>query len=98
MAQEDLEMMDFLKNYMVQIKKIEKNLVELEWIDGKKLLFNQKQNASTQLKKVMNSFKNKIPKEVVDIFERYGFIWGGRWYHYDTMHFEYRPELFDTID
>jgi D-alanyl-D-alanine carboxypeptidase len=23
----------------------------------------------------------------------YGFIWGGKWYHYDTMHFEYRPEL-----
>jgi hypothetical protein len=22
-------------------------------------------------------------------------VWGGRWYHYDTMHFEYRPELFD---
>src|SRR5262245_1812136 len=26
-------------------------------------------------------------------FEKYGFIWGGHWYHYDTMHFEYRPEL-----
>ena len=39
-------------------------------------------------------FQNKIPKEIVYIFEKYGFIWGGRWYHYDTMHFEYRPELF----
>jgi hypothetical protein len=29
---------------------------------------------------------------IVDAFERHGFIWGGRWYHYDTMHFEYRPE------
>ncbi|WP_265937085.1 M15 family metallopeptidase [Aliarcobacter butzleri] len=27
------------------------------------------------------------------MFEKYGFIWGGRWYHFDTMHFEYRPEL-----
>ena len=27
------------------------------------------------------------------IFERHGFIWGGKWHHYDTMHFEYRPEL-----
>jgi len=36
---------------------------------------------------------NRIPAEVVSIFERHGFIWGGRWYHYDTMHFEYRPEL-----
>ena len=31
--------------------------------------------------------------EIVEIFERHGFIWGGRWYHYDTFHFEYRPEL-----
>jgi hypothetical protein len=38
-------------------------------------------------------YKNKIPVEVVKVFEKYGFIWGGKWYHYDTMHFEYRPEL-----
>jgi hypothetical protein len=38
-------------------------------------------------------WSNKIPVEIVDIFERHGFIWGGRWYHFDTMHFEYRPEL-----
>jgi len=31
--------------------------------------------------------------EVVKIFEDHQFIWGGKWYHYDTMHFEYRPEL-----
>jgi hypothetical protein len=36
---------------------------------------------------------NKFPMTIVDAFERNGFIWGGRWYHYDTMHFEYRPEL-----
>ena len=34
-----------------------------------------------------------IPAEIIDIFERHGFIWGGKWLHYDTMHFEYRPEL-----
>jgi peptidoglycan LD-endopeptidase CwlK len=38
-------------------------------------------------------YKNKIPMEIVEIFEAHGFIWGGKWYHYDTMHFEYRPEL-----
>jgi hypothetical protein len=38
-------------------------------------------------------WRNRIPIEIVRIFERHGFIWGGRWYHYDTMHFEYRPEL-----
>jgi hypothetical protein len=36
---------------------------------------------------------NTIPDEIIDIFERHGFIWGGKWSHYDTMHFEYRPEL-----
>ena len=38
-------------------------------------------------------YKNRMPHEIVEIFERHGFIWGGKWYHYDTMHFEYRPEL-----
>jgi hypothetical protein len=38
-------------------------------------------------------WRNRMPREIVDAFERHGFIWGGRWYHYDTMHFEYRPEL-----
>ncbi len=44
------------------------------------------------------SYRNKIPKAIIDTFEKHGFIWGGRWYHYDTMHFEYRPEFFTTID
>jgi hypothetical protein len=38
-------------------------------------------------------WKNRIPIEIVSVFERHGFIWGGYWYHFDTMHFEYRPEL-----
>ncbi len=40
-------------------------------------------------------WKNRIPMEIVEIFERYGFIWGGKWYHFDTLHFEYRPELIE---
>jgi len=36
---------------------------------------------------------NRVPVAIVRIFEKHGFIWGGAWYHYDTMHFEYRPEL-----
>jgi len=39
-------------------------------------------------------WRNRMPAEIVAAFERHGFIWGGRWSHYDTMHFEYRPELF----
>lgn len=38
-------------------------------------------------------YKNRFPWEIAEIFERHGFIWGGKWYHFDTMHFEYRPEL-----
>ncbi len=38
-------------------------------------------------------YRNRMPPEIVEAFERHGFIWGGKWYHYDTMHFEYRPEL-----
>ncbi|MDR2663684.1 MAG: M15 family metallopeptidase [Treponema sp.] len=33
------------------------------------------------------------PLSVVRIFERYGFCWGGKWPLFDTMHFEYRPEI-----
>lgn len=39
------------------------------------------------------AYRNKFPRKIIEIFERYGFIWGGAWYHYDTMHFEFRPEL-----
>ena len=39
-------------------------------------------------------FKNRIPWEIAEVFEAEQFIWGGKWYHYDTMHFEYRPEMF----
>jgi hypothetical protein len=33
------------------------------------------------------------PAAVIKAFEAYGFIWGGKWVFYDTMHFEYRPEI-----
>jgi poly-gamma-glutamate synthesis protein (capsule biosynthesis protein) len=41
-------------------------------------------------------WRNRIPQAIVGAFEAEGFIWGGRWFHYDTMHFEYRPELLDA--
>lgn len=41
------------------------------------------------------AWRNQVPQEIVDAFEAEGFVWGGRWFHYDTMHFEYRPEFFD---
>lgn len=38
-------------------------------------------------------YANRFPQKIVEIFQRHGFIWGGAWYHYDTMHFEFRPEI-----
>jgi hypothetical protein len=36
---------------------------------------------------------NEDFNQVVNIFESQGFVWGGKWWHYDSIHFEYRPEL-----
>lgn len=35
----------------------------------------------------------KYPVELVEVFERNNFIWGGKWWHFDILHFEYRPEI-----
>ena len=39
------------------------------------------------------NLRQSYPQAIVKIFEAQGFIWGGKWFHYDLMHFEYRPEL-----
>ena len=147
----------FLKTYGASEAIVEKDLVLVKWVDGKKISFNKKFGASVALQKVSDqlsalvaarpelkkyvisplggtfnwrtvagtknlsvhsfgvaidinldhtnywkweterngriAYKNQIPLEVVEVFEKNGFIWGGKWYHYDTMHFEYRPEL-----
>jgi len=33
------------------------------------------------------------PQEVIEAFEHHGFVWGGKWSRFDTVHFEYRPEI-----
>jgi len=33
------------------------------------------------------------PETLVRTMESHGFIWGGKWAHFDYLHFEYRPEL-----
>ncbi len=35
------------------------------------------------------------PEKVIKVLEKHGFIWGGTWPIYDTMHFEYKPELIE---
>jgi len=54
---------------------------------------NVKYSAYWRWSKGKYKYQNKIPTKIVKIFEKHGFIWGGKWYHYDTMHFEYRPEM-----
>ena len=38
------------------------------------------------------------PDRVVKAFEAQGFCWGGKWQLFDTMHFEYRPEIMLMFD
>lgn len=35
----------------------------------------------------------EYPPELVRIFEENGFVWGGKWNHFDFLHYEYRPEI-----
>jgi hypothetical protein len=35
----------------------------------------------------------EYPKELVEAFEKNNFVWGGKWGHFDILHFEYRPEI-----
>lgn len=37
--------------------------------------------------------RQAFPPQIVEAFERQGFIWGGKWAEFDLMHFEYRPEI-----
>ena len=49
--------------------------------------------ASSDYWRWTKEYRNRIPLEIVAAFERHGFVWGGKWLHFDTMHFEFRPEL-----
>jgi hypothetical protein len=51
-----------------------------------------RRNARGKRRRIIR-FRNRVPPEVVAVFERHGFIWGGKWYRYDTTHFEYRPAM-----
>lgn len=47
--------------------------------------WNTKENGRKRLK--------DYPKEMICAFENNNFIWGGKWAHFDILHFEYRPEI-----
>ncbi len=38
------------------------------------------------------------PEPFVEAFERHGFVWGGKWLRFDSIHFEYRPEILILSD
>lgn len=40
-----------------------------------------------------NSRIKGYPKELPKLFEDNNFIWGGKWNHFDILHYEYRPEI-----
>jgi hypothetical protein len=44
--------------------------------------------------KTVFSMRQNYPLEIINTFEKNNFIWGGKWFFYDLMHFEYRPEIF----
>ncbi|MDC0802671.1 M15 family metallopeptidase [Clostridium paraputrificum] len=35
----------------------------------------------------------EYPRELIEAFENNNFVWGGKWGHFDILHFEYRPEI-----
>lgn len=45
-------------------------------------------NAQQGLKRIL-----EYPEDLVKAFENNYFVWGGKWNHFDTLHFEYRPEI-----
>lgn len=55
-----------------------------------------KDNTATASNYPMEILKDAALRQIVETFEQHGFIWGGKWHHYDLMHFEYRPELLVT--
>lgn len=59
---------------------------------------NAKYSDYWQWQKGHYAYRNRVPWEIAAVFEKHGFIWGAKWYHYDSMHFEYRPELLAGAD
>ncbi|MDR2418233.1 MAG: M15 family metallopeptidase [Treponema sp.] len=60
---------------------------------GKETYWLWTQQKGINFRTVTEENKQNPPRSVVRIFEDEGFIWGGKWAVYDTMHFEYHPEL-----
>ena len=62
-------------------------------LGNKQIYWNWTANYNDKWYAVPYSKRWMPPMEVIKIFEKYGFIWGGKWLMFDNMHFEYRPEI-----
>ncbi len=75
-----------LHSYGVAVDVLEEN-------SKKAMYWLWRQNQKIDWIKEPISVRWNPPNSVVQVFEKYGFVWGGKWNFYDTMHFEYKPEI-----
>ncbi len=64
-----------------------------ERFDGEQAYWRWTMRDNITWYEIPNAERYLIPSEIVRIFERHGFVWGGKWRFFDTIHFEYRPEI-----
>ena len=62
-------------------------------LDRKQTFWNWSMKFNSEWYNIPYSDRWMIPEKFVSVFEKYGFIWGGKWLYFDNMHFEYRPEI-----
>lgn len=60
---------------------------------GKQIYWLWTHNSGETFYKIPYEKRFSPPLAFIEAFEREGFVWGGKWLFYDTIHFEYRPEI-----
>lgn len=60
---------------------------------GKQIYWLWTLNSGEDFYKIPYSKRFSPPEAFIQAFEKEGFVWGGKWLFYDTIHFEYRPEI-----
>lgn len=69
--------------------------LEPKSFDKKQIYWKWSRVYDKQWYKIPLSKRWSPPQEVIDVFEKNGFIWGGKWLHFDQIHFEYRPVILE---
>ena len=60
---------------------------------GKEVYWLWTQNKGLKFYNTPYKSRFSPPDSFIKAFEKQGFIWGGKWLFFDTIHFEYRPEI-----